>query len=31
VAAAPYLGCDAILIILMYLFPAIVLYLPGFL
>jgi TRAP-type mannitol/chloroaromatic compound transport system permease large subunit len=31
VAAAPYLGCDAILIVLMYVFPSIVLYLPGFL
>lgn len=31
IAAAPYLGCDAILLGLMYLFPAIVLYLPSLL
>jgi tripartite ATP-independent transporter DctM subunit len=30
VAAAPFLGCDALLIILMVLFPGIVLYLPSF-
>lgn len=31
VAAAPYLGCDAVLIVLMYVFPSIVLYLPSLL
>ncbi len=31
VAAAPYLGCDAVLIVLMFFFPAIVLYLPSLL
>ncbi len=29
VAAAPFLGCDAVLILLMALFPGIVLFLPG--
>jgi tripartite ATP-independent transporter DctM subunit len=31
VAAAPYLGCDAALIVLMYVFPSLVLYLPSLL
>nr|WP_114965708.1 TRAP transporter large permease subunit [Alkalilacustris brevis] len=31
IAAAPYLGCDAILIVVMYVFPSLVLYLPSLL
>lgn len=29
IAAAPYLGCDALLLVLMFAFPALVLYLPS--